>query len=59
MDAAHGSRHVGLAGRGPVDTNLQVISFVQQPCSNPGEFPELPGKTSRHEYGYLREFCNL
>jgi hypothetical protein len=36
-----------------------LYSGVQQPCSNPGEYPETLRKGSRQEYALLQEFCKL
>jgi hypothetical protein len=33
--------------------------FVQQPCSNPSEYPERLGKAPTQKCGYLQEFCKL
>jgi hypothetical protein len=31
---------------------------VQQPCSNPGEYPEILRKSLAGKYRYLQEICN-
>ena len=33
--------------------------YVQQPCSNPSEYPEILRKLAAREYAYLQEFCKL
>ena len=33
--------------------------LVQQPCSNPDEYPEKWGKVSSSKYAHLQQFCKL
>jgi hypothetical protein len=39
--------------------DVQSIPFVQQPCSNVSESPELSGKALTQKYGDLQGFCKL
>jgi hypothetical protein len=38
---------------------MQALMSVQQPCSNPSKYPEMPGNVSLQEYGNLQAFCKL
>ena len=35
------------------------VRYVQQPCSNPDEYPETLRKASYKKYLYLQGFCEL
>ena len=36
-----------------------VLTFVQQPCSNPSKYPETLRKALTQEYVYFQVFCKL
>src|SRR5215211_245360 len=43
----------------PDFVRMQAVISVQQPCSNPSKYPEMPRNALVQEYGYLQGFCTL
>jgi hypothetical protein len=38
---------------------MQTVTSVQQPCSNPSKYSDMLGKASKQKYSCLQLFCKL